>query len=152
MAALYHAKEEYAKAEPLYKRALVINETALGLDHLSVATSLRVWRRFMRKGKNMHGLNRAISVLWKLLIKLEHPIVAASLNNLATLYFVQMQHSQARPLYKRALEIWINALGSKHPDVATGLENLAELQRKTRQDKEAESLEKRAATIRAMQR
>lgn len=64
-----------------------------------------------------------------------------------------MQHSQARPLYKRALEIWINALGStKHPDVATGLENLAELQRKTRQDKEAESLEKRAATIRAMQR
>jgi hypothetical protein len=63
-----------------------------------------------------------------------------------------MQYSQARPLYKRALEIWINAFGSKHPDVATGLENLAELQRKTRQDKEVESLEKRAATIRAMQR
>ncbi len=63
-----------------------------------------------------------------------------------------MQYSQARPLYKRALEIWINVLGSKHPDVATGLENLAELQRKTRQDKEAESLEKRAATIRALQR
>ncbi|MEE8529753.1 MAG: tetratricopeptide repeat-containing protein [Nitrosomonadaceae bacterium] len=82
----------------------------------------------------------------------DHSNVAASLNNLATLYFVQMQYSQARPLYKRALEIWINALGSKHPDVATGLENLAELQRKTRQDKEAESLEKRAATIRAMQR
>ncbi len=102
----------------------------------------------------MHGLNRAISVPWKLLRKLgpEHPIVAASLNNLATLYFVQMQYSRARPLYKRALEIWINALGSKHPDVATGLENLAELQRKTRQDKEAGSLEKRAATIRAMQR
>jgi tetratricopeptide (TPR) repeat protein len=82
----------------------------------------------------------------------DHSNVAASLNNLAILYFVQMQYSQARPLYKRALEIWINALGSKHPDVATGLENLAELQRKTRQDKEAESLEKRAATIRAMQR
>jgi len=78
--------------------------------------------------------------------------VSASLNNLAALYSVQMQYSQARSLFKPALEIWVNTLGSKHPDVATGLENLAELQRKTRQDKEAESLEKRAATIRAMQR
>ena len=42
----------------------------------------------------------------------DHSNVAASLNNLAILYFVQMQYSQARPLYKRALEIWINALGS----------------------------------------
>ena len=78
--------------------------------------------------------------------------MAASLNNLAILYSVQMQYSQARPLFKRALVICANTLGSYHPDVATGLENLAQLQRKTRQDKEAESLEKRAAAIRTMQR
>ena len=78
--------------------------------------------------------------------------MAASLNNLAILYSAQMQYSQARPLLQRALEIWVNTLGSYHPDVATGLENLAQLQRKTRQDKEAESLEKRAAAIRTMQR
>ncbi len=62
-----------------------------------------------------------------------------------------MQYSQARPLLKRALKIWVSTLGSKHPNVATGLENLAQLQRKTRQDEEAEALEKRAAAIRAMQ-
>lgn len=70
LAEIYRAQGQYALARPLLKRALVINETALGLDHLSVATSLRVWQRFMRKGKNMHGLNRAISVPWKLLRKL----------------------------------------------------------------------------------
>ena len=59
--------------------------------------------------------------------------MAASLNNLASLYTIQMQYSQARPLLKRALEIWVKTLGSEHPDVATGLENLAQLQRKTHQ-------------------
>jgi len=69
--------------------------------------------------------------------------VSANLNNLAALYSVQMQYSQARSLFKRALEIWVNTLGSKHPDVAIGLENLAQLQRITRQDKVAESLDGR---------
>jgi Tetratricopeptide repeat len=34
------ARAAYAKAEPLYQRALVIFEKALGLDHPDVATSL----------------------------------------------------------------------------------------------------------------
>lgn len=40
---------QYAEAEPLYKRALVIYEQALGPDHPSVATILN----------NLDGLYRA---------------------------------------------------------------------------------------------
>ena len=33
LAALYYSLGDYAKAEPLYQRSLVINEKALGPDH-----------------------------------------------------------------------------------------------------------------------
>ena len=39
LAALYHTQGQYAKAEPLYKRALAIYEKVLGQDHIHVATS-----------------------------------------------------------------------------------------------------------------
>ena len=40
LALLYYTQGDYAKAEPLYKRALSIREKALGPDHPSVATGL----------------------------------------------------------------------------------------------------------------
>ena len=40
MAALYETLGDYAKAEPLFKRALAIREKALGPEHPDVATSL----------------------------------------------------------------------------------------------------------------
>ena len=38
LALLYKTQGQYAKAEPLYRRALVIAEKALGLEHPTVAT------------------------------------------------------------------------------------------------------------------
>jgi tetratricopeptide (TPR) repeat protein len=57
----------------------------------------------------------------------DHPDVAQSLNNLATLYYSRGRFADAEPLYKRALAIREKALGPDHPDVATALNNLAEL-------------------------
>jgi len=56
-----------------------------------------------------------------------HPSMATSLNNLATLYYSQGQYAQAEPLYKRSLAIDEKALGPNHPNVATDLNNLAAL-------------------------
>ena len=38
LAALYYAQGKYAEAEPLYQRALKIDEKALGPEHPNVAT------------------------------------------------------------------------------------------------------------------
>ena len=57
----------------------------------------------------------------------DHPDVATSLNDLASLYDTQGDYAKAEPLYKRSLSIWEKALGPDHPDVATSLNNLAEL-------------------------
>jgi tetratricopeptide (TPR) repeat protein len=75
--------------------------------------------------------DRAITVAKKALEVAEknvgpvHPDVAASLNNLALLYYTQGRYAQAEPLYKRALAMYEKALGPDHPDVAASLNNTA---------------------------
>lgn len=56
---------------------------------------------------------------------MDHPAVAATLNNLAVLYGKRGKYKEAEPLCKRALEIREKVLGTEHPDVAKQLNNLA---------------------------
>ena len=80
--ALQNSQRKYAKAEPLYKRALAIREKALGKDHPDVVYSLN----------DLGELFRTQDVVY-------------SLNNLAFLYKIQGKYAEAEPLYKRALAI-----------------------------------------------
>ena len=57
----------------------------------------------------------------------EHPDVATSLNNLASLLRSQARYAEAEPLYRRALAIQEQALGPDHPDTAGSLNNLSSL-------------------------
>ena len=74
----------------------------------------------------------------------EHPLVAASLNNLAKLFKAQGRHAEAEPLHMRALTIREKVLGPEHPSVATNLNNLAELYRDQGRYAEAEPLYSRS--------
>jgi tetratricopeptide (TPR) repeat protein len=49
LALLYKSLGKYAEAEPLYKRALAIDEKALGPDHPTVATIAGNLARTLRK-------------------------------------------------------------------------------------------------------
>ena len=51
LALLYESQGQYAVAEPLYKRALAIDEEAYGPDHPGVATSLNNLARLYRDTK-----------------------------------------------------------------------------------------------------
>ena len=79
----------------------------------------------------------------------EHPQVAKSLNNLASLYHAQGRYAEAELLLKRALAISEKALGAEHPNVAASLENYSALLRETGRGSEAVKLEARARAIRA---
>jgi tetratricopeptide (TPR) repeat protein len=79
----------------------------------------------------------------------DHPNVAASLNNLASLYYAQGAYAKAEPLCRRSLALREKALGPDHPDVALSLENYAALLRKLDRTAEAETMEVRAKVIRA---
>ena len=57
----------------------------------------------------------------------DHPKVAITLNNLATLLHATNDISEAEPLMRRALAIDEKSFGPNHPDVARDLNNLATL-------------------------
>ena len=77
----------------------------------------------------------------------EHPDVALSLHNLASLYYTTGDYRRAEPRYERSLAIWEKALGPEHPNVALSLNNLAELYRATGDYARAKPLYERALAI-----
>ena len=79
----------------------------------------------------------------------EHPAVARSLSNLATLYGAQGRYAKAEPLLQQSLAIMKKTLGPEHPAVATTLEDYAELLTQLKRDKEAADLRAQAMAIRA---
>ncbi|MHC4592394.1 MAG: tetratricopeptide repeat protein, partial [Planctomycetota bacterium] len=124
------AQEKLAEAEPLYRRALTIQEKVLGPEHPRVATSLNnlavLYGELGRHEEAEPLYKRSLAIKEKALGP-EHPDVAASLNNLAMFYYSQADYPQAEPLCKRAVAIGEKALGPEHPLVATSLNNLAAL-------------------------
>ena len=70
----------------------------------------------------------------------EHPDVARSLDNLASVYFQQGRYEEAESLYVEALEMRRKFLGKQHPMVAMTLHNLANICKSQRRYEEAESL------------
>jgi len=126
---LTHAGD-YAAAEPLYRRALAIDEKALGPDHLDVAIDLNNLASSLQDQKNYAGAEplykRALAIKEKAL-RQDDPSVATGLNNLAELLRAKGDYAEAEPLYRRALAIRENKLGPDHPDTAQILNNLAAL-------------------------
>ena len=130
LAELSHEMGDYAKAEPLYQRAMVIREKALGANHPDVADSLNnlamLYKTMGDYAKAESFYQRVLTIREKVLGP-EHPNVAQSFNNLATLYHDTGDYANAEPFYQRALTIWERALGPDHPDTAQSLDNLAGL-------------------------
>jgi CHAT domain-containing protein/Tfp pilus assembly protein PilF len=94
----------------------------------------------------LESFQRSLAILEQAL-GANHPDVARSLNNLASLYQAQGQYSKAEPLYQRSLAIREQALGANHPDVATALYNLAVLYEAQGQYSKAEPLYQRSLAI-----
>ena len=141
---------QFAEAEPLYKRALKIDEAFLGKDHPDVARDLNnlasLYQATNRLKEAEPLMKRAVKIDEASFGK-DHPNVATDLNNLAQLYKATNRLKEAEPLYQRALKIDEASFGSDHPKVAIRLNNLAQLYQATNRLKEAEPLMKRALKI-----
>jgi tetratricopeptide (TPR) repeat protein len=144
------AQARYSEAEPLYQRALAIDEKALGPNHPNVATNLNnLAALYKEQGKYSEAealYQRALAIDEKAFGP-NHPNVATNLNNLAALYRAQGKYSEAEALYQRALAIDEKALGPNHPNVAANLNNLATLYYGQGKYSEAEPLYQRALAI-----
>ena len=144
------ARAEHSEAEPLYRRALAIDEQAYGPGHPRVAIDLNNLAQLL---KATNRLNEAEPPMRRALAIDEqaygpgHPRVAIDLNNLAQLLQATNRLNEAEPPMRRALAIDEKAYGPDHPDVATGLNNLAALLKATNRLNEAEPPMRRALAI-----
>ncbi|XP_066889886.1 nephrocystin-3 isoform X4 [Kogia breviceps] len=78
----------------------------------------------------------------------DHPQVAQSLHQLASVYVQWKKFGNAEQLYKQALEISENAYGAEHPHIARELEALATLYQKQNKYEQAEHFRKKSFKIR----
>ena len=103
-----------------------------------------------RAGKSAEAipLTRQMLAMLEKMLGPDHPNVAASLNNLASLYEDQGRYADSEPLFKRSLAIREKALGPDHPDVARTLSNLGSLYTNQGRYAGAEPLFKRSLAIR----
>ena len=108
LAMVYCAQSEYAKAEPLYKRSLAIDEKALGPDHPSVARDLNNLAELYRTqgdyAKAEPLYKRSLAIREKALGP-DHLDVATSLENYAALLKATKREAEAEKLEKLAAAI-----------------------------------------------
>ncbi|QRO02610.1 CHAT domain-containing protein [Archangium violaceum] len=150
LGAIYLARGQFARVEPLLQRGLEIREAALGKDHLDVADSLNGLGKFYSdRGSYERAellLQRALKIREAALGE-NHRDVAMTINNLANLYSAQGLYARAEPLYQRTLAIYEAVLGTQHPLVARSLSNLAILYAQQGLHGQAEPLLERALAI-----
>lgn len=123
----YVSCSQYAKADPLVRKALAIDDAAFGKDSRQVCLDLSTMGMYyVCQGKYADAepvYKRALAITQKL--GENNVDVAAALNSLAWLYSNQRRFEEARPLLEQGLAIREKVLGSEHPVVARNMHNLA---------------------------
>ena len=130
LAAVYYAKQEYERAEPLMRRALAQLREAIGPENTDVAQTMKnLAALYYLQGNRSEAealLKQSLTILEKVHGP-NHAFVATVLSNLAGLYQAEDRYQEAEPLLTRSLRIWESLLGTEHPDVVRSRELLAKV-------------------------
>ena len=146
----WQARGQFRAAEPLFRRALAIDEKGYGPDHSVVATRLNNLAPLLKDTDRLaeaEPLMRRVVTILEAALGPDHPNVATALNNLALLLQATDRLAEAEPLMRRALAIDERSYGPDHSVVARDLNNLAMLLKDTDRLAEAEPLMRRALAI-----
>ncbi len=133
LARLYKAQGQYAKAEPLYGRALAIFEKSFGPEHPNVAIHLNNLAGLLSATNGLaeaEPLYRRALAITEKSFGPENPNVAIHLNNLALLLRATNRLAEAEPLYRQVLRILAefgHRTGHEHPHFRTVINNYADL-------------------------
>lgn len=149
-------EEEYGDWPLCERLATNVNVALKMVEDGEVSESLEAAKLFSSAGRYLirrgqYGqaaplFSRALSIREKLHGK-DHPDVAASLNNMANVYFGQGLYAQSQALHEQALAMRERLLGPSHPDVAMSLNNVANVYYVRGNYAQAEPLYKRSLAI-----
>ncbi len=149
-ATLLQVIARYGEAEPLFRRALAIDEASYGPDHADVAIDLNNLALLLQATNCLaeaEPLMRRALAIDEASYGPNHSNVAIRINNLAGLLQATNRLAEAEPLMRRGMAIFEASYGPDHPNLATCLNNLAGLLKDTNRLEEAEPLMRRALAI-----
>jgi tetratricopeptide (TPR) repeat protein len=148
---LYGMQDPDIEAEPLFQRALAINEKAFGRQHPSIVLilqNLSVIYASQNKFPEAHSVARESLEISLQLFGAYHPRIGSICRTLATVYALQGKHEEAERFAERSFTILENTLGEHHPETAQSLEMMVRLMRTTHREGETRQLEARLNTTR----
>jgi tetratricopeptide (TPR) repeat protein len=129
---LLRVTNRLSEAEPLYRRALAIDEASYGPDHPDVATDLNNLALLLRATNRLseaEPLYRRALAINEASYGPGHPTVAIRLSNLAGLLQATNRLNEAEPMYRRCLVIRLRftlMTGHQHPNLEMSRSNYAE--------------------------
>jgi tetratricopeptide (TPR) repeat protein len=130
---LFRTKSLHAQAEPLYRRALAIDEASFGPDHPRVAACLNNLAQLLQatnRPAEAEPLMRRALAIDEASFGPDHPEVATYLNNLAGLLQATNRLAEAEPLMRRLVAIFVGFTrntGDPHPHREQAMVNYAGL-------------------------
>lgn len=148
---LYGMQNRDIEAEPLFERALAINEKAFGRQHPSVVLALQNLSVIYASQNKFSEAQRAARESLEISLQLfgaYHPRIGSVCRTLATVYALQGKYEKAERFTERSIVILENTLGERHPETAQSLEMMIKLMWTTHREREAQILETRLNTIR----
>jgi nephrocystin-3 len=140
----------FSAAEPLFRRALNIDEKDYGPDHFVVARDLNNLAKLLAETDRLNEaepLYRRTIAIWEKNFGAEDFRVVSALGSLGQLLKMMGRLAEAEPLMRRALANDEKIYGPDHPTVASNLNNLAILLQVSNRVAEAEPLMRRALAI-----
>jgi CHAT domain-containing protein len=150
LAQLYDSIGEYAKAEPLFQKALRLRQLSLGAEDPDTASALcNLGKLYMDMGEYAKAEPLCLESLriFRNILGSENPYTAQSLHILANLYKERGEYAKAEPLYLESLQIRQKLFGLDHPDTAISLDELGALHDSTGEYAKAEPLLKQSLPI-----
>jgi len=150
LAELMRIRGDYAKAEPLFKKALSIVKRALGSRHLETATCLSQLGSLLLDQGNLDSAERFLRQALEIAEKVcgvNHQDTCSHLNQLGSLLLVKNNLVASEDLLSKALWIAKRVYGSSHPSTGTSLHNLASVLHKMENYLGAETLYREALAI-----
>jgi tetratricopeptide (TPR) repeat protein len=123
-------KGDFTGAEPLFREALALAESALGAEHPDTAGTLNNLARLLEAKGNAAAAEplyrRALAIAEKTMGPAD-PRLALSLENVAAVMDAKGDYAAAEPLYRRALSIAEKALAPRDPATQNIREELTDM-------------------------
>jgi len=155
LASVLFNQQKYEKAEPFYRKALIIRERTFPPDHEDVATCSTNLACIMFRRENYKEAEDLYLRCLKIREKQDGKNskgVANVLYQLGMVYHAQNRWEKAEDYYKQALEIKNKIYGPDHVELVHLLKNYAHLLRKTNREPTAVQMEQFATTIEGKQK